>query len=451
MSESDPAPEPAPPRSRLRRLLPLVVIGVSVGAFGAMLLHYRAAPPPLGSTVALPLVQADPRPTKVKPEEPGGLQVPNQDKEVYERLAQSGEPTQERLMQPPERPVERPPAPEPAAQAPAAAPVVQTPSAPPRQADAAAPAGSAPAQGSPFAPPSAVSPPAAAPSVQDRPQQPAAASGTDAQGREKLELPLSPRLEREQRERQAAEARRRQQEAEAETRRKAADAEAEARRRRVEAEAQERRRREEQRRAEQKPAPPPAPAVPAPAVPAPAVPGPAASAPSASTPTGPAPAAPQPFPMQKTPSLEELLNTGRIVQRGPEAPVGPSADADAATTQKSLAPPAPAAPPPAAAAPVAPLPGPAAPPPVAPAAGAYFVQLAAFRSEADAEAAWRTFQQRHVDVLGQLGHRVLRADLGGKGVFYRLQAGSLATEAQARAACSTLAAKGQSCMVVRPG
>ncbi|WPZ32973.1 SPOR domain-containing protein [Thalassobaculum sp. OXR-137] len=69
-----------------------------------------------GSEATAPLIQADPSPIKVRPEQPGGLDVPNQDKLVYGALrpGQGEDSSVERLLPPPEKPAE-PPAPEPAA------------------------------------------------------------------------------------------------------------------------------------------------------------------------------------------------------------------------------------------------------------------------------------------------------------------------------------------------
>ena len=67
-----------------------------------------------GSEATAPLIQADPSPIKVRPEQPGGLDVPNQDKLVYGALrpGQGEDSSVERLLPPPEKPAE-PPAPEP--------------------------------------------------------------------------------------------------------------------------------------------------------------------------------------------------------------------------------------------------------------------------------------------------------------------------------------------------
>lgn len=57
------------------------------------------------------LVEADPSPTKVRPENPGGVVIPNQDNKVYDRVAGAGvneAPTQEKLLQSAEEPLELP-------------------------------------------------------------------------------------------------------------------------------------------------------------------------------------------------------------------------------------------------------------------------------------------------------------------------------------------------------
>lgn len=59
-----------------------------------------------GEAVELPVVRAEPGPEKVKPSEPGGLEVPYQDQLVMNRDAESVEaPRVERLLPPPEVPL----------------------------------------------------------------------------------------------------------------------------------------------------------------------------------------------------------------------------------------------------------------------------------------------------------------------------------------------------------
>jgi hypothetical protein len=83
-------------------------------------------------------------------------------------------------------------------------------------------------------------------------------------------------------------------------------------------------------------------------------------------------------------------------------------------------------------------------------AGSYRVQLVAVKSEGAAKTAWASFQKKYPDLLKSLALRVEKIDLGGNGVFYRVQAGPLANRTAAADLCSKLGQRGQSCMVVRP-
>ena len=89
-----------------------------------------------------------------------------------------------------------------------------------------------------------------------------------------------------------------------------------------------------------------------------------------------------------------------------------------------------------------------APAPAATASGAWVAQLAALKSEADAQAAWKRLQNANKDILGGLSSDIVRADLGAKGVFWRLRAGPV-DEAQARSICAALAKRNQGCIVGR--
>jgi hypothetical protein len=160
----------------------IVTVAVGLGLAGAAAIHYGGFGPQSGVTLnpngGPPLIEADPAPTKSRPDNPGGLVVPNQDKQVYERLQNAKiPPTVERLLPPPEEPLPRPlvtppvpplvtvippvvatvPAPAPAQPAPQPAPAaepvpVQPPPAPAANAVPPAPA-PVPAKPAPAAPP----------------------------------------------------------------------------------------------------------------------------------------------------------------------------------------------------------------------------------------------------------------------------------------------------------
>ncbi|MGA7263528.1 MAG: SPOR domain-containing protein [Stellaceae bacterium] len=115
---ADPREREAGPRLRglVASLVALVVISVFAG--GLWFAYQQGLRHGGGSTVAadVPLIRADERPTKVKPENPGGMEVPDRDKLIYTQKRA----TVEHLLPPPEKPMPRPTAP--SAAAPSASP-----------------------------------------------------------------------------------------------------------------------------------------------------------------------------------------------------------------------------------------------------------------------------------------------------------------------------------------
>lgn len=94
----------------LLRILSIVFVLAAVCGFIALAWYaYKSGMQPV-SEDEIPMVAADTEPFKEKPEDPGGLQFEHQDKSVYNQLA-TGEgeqrPMAERLLPPPEEPVER--------------------------------------------------------------------------------------------------------------------------------------------------------------------------------------------------------------------------------------------------------------------------------------------------------------------------------------------------------
>ena len=130
------------------------------------------------------------------------------------------------------------------------------------------------------------------------------------------------------------------------------------------------------------------------------------------------------------------------------------------------APPAPAPPSVAAAPPVTPEapPPPAVPPQQAPppatteavpkqvavvGGGPVRIQIAATRSIAEAHQEWNRLKATHHDVLGDLKAFGVRVDLGGKGIYYRIQAGPIATRADALRRCDVLRQSRIGCIIVK--
>jgi hypothetical protein len=81
--------------------------------------------------------------------------------------------------------------------------------------------------------------------------------------------------------------------------------------------------------------------------------------------------------------------------------------------------------------------------------GAYLVQLGALKEEGPTAKEWAKMQKANPDLLGALALDVQRADLGAKGIFFRMRAGPLADADAAKALCEALAQRKQGCMVVK--
>lgn len=82
-------------------------------------------------------------------------------------------------------------------------------------------------------------------------------------------------------------------------------------------------------------------------------------------------------------------------------------------------------------------------------AGEYLVQLAALRSREAADVEWNKATRAHPDMFRGADKRVQRADLGQKGVFFRLRVGAFADRGAASAFCDALKAGGGQCIVVQ--
>jgi cell division septation protein DedD len=81
---------------------------------------------------------------------------------------------------------------------------------------------------------------------------------------------------------------------------------------------------------------------------------------------------------------------------------------------------------------------------------AYMIQLVAVGSVDQARTAWERLSSRNADILGSLSPSFVRADLGARGVIYRLRAGPIDGETRARALCAQLAGRSVDCMIVSP-
>jgi hypothetical protein len=93
---------------------------------------------------------------------------------------------------------------------------------------------------------------------------------------------------------------------------------------------------------------------------------------------------------------------------------------------------------------------PAPPPVAAPAASsAYAIQLISTVSQPLAEQGWIQLQPRISGLAASHQHEIVKADLGAKGVRYRVMLTGFATLADARSACKTVQSKGGACLPMR--
>lgn len=136
-------------------------------------------------------------------------------------------------------------------------------------------------------------------------------------------------------------------------------------------------------------------------------------------------------------------------------PPTPPAQA-AAVTPPALPAPAPAlvkAPPPAPAlakAPPAPVkPAPAPLRPVIARTGGVRLELGSVRTPEEARREWQHLKEANADLLGNIDGFAMRADLGAKGVYYRIETSALADPAVARTICDTLKRRGDGCVLGR--
>ncbi|MCL6707942.1 SPOR domain-containing protein [Pseudomonas sp. R2.Fl] len=95
----------------------------------------------------------------------------------------------------------------------------------------------------------------------------------------------------------------------------------------------------------------------------------------------------------------------------------------------------------------APAAEPAQPAAAAP-AGGYYVQIASLPSEAEAQKSYQSLSSRYSGVIGGKGVDIKRADIEGKGTYYRVRIPA-GTRADAISLCESYKAAGGSCLVAR--
>ena len=157
---------------------------------------------------------------------------------------------------------------------------------------------------------------------------------------------------------------------------------------------------------------------------------------------------PPPAPEAKAPQPTKAINIINAVKQSPPKPPETATAAKETAAPKETAPPPPAEMKTAAVTPSAGTEKTEMAAKPAAASGNYRVQLSSLRSEADADAAWKKLQAKFPELLGGLTSTVVKADLGDKGVYYRLQAGAMSEQA-AKDLCAELKKRSADCLVVK--
>ena len=81
--------------------------------------------------------------------------------------------------------------------------------------------------------------------------------------------------------------------------------------------------------------------------------------------------------------------------------------------------------------------------------GRYLIQLASFRSQDEAQAEFDKLKQRHPSLIGDYASLIQQADLGTRGVYYRLRIGPIDSKQGASKLCNSLIAAGEKDCLVR--
>jgi cell division protein FtsN len=80
----------------------------------------------------------------------------------------------------------------------------------------------------------------------------------------------------------------------------------------------------------------------------------------------------------------------------------------------------------------------------------FLIQVAAYKDEAIAKSTAAEIKTKAGDLLSGASENIQRADLGDKGVYYRVQFGPFASRGAANEHCGGLKSLGVNCIVVAP-
>ncbi|MFD1744226.1 SPOR domain-containing protein [Rhizobium helianthi] len=82
-------------------------------------------------------------------------------------------------------------------------------------------------------------------------------------------------------------------------------------------------------------------------------------------------------------------------------------------------------------------------------AGGYFIQVASLPSEADAQKSYKNLSSKFGNVIGGRGVDIAKAEIAGKGTFYRVRIPAGNSKDEAAALCERLRAAGGTCLIAR--
>lgn len=88
--------------------------------------------------------------------------------------------------------------------------------------------------------------------------------------------------------------------------------------------------------------------------------------------------------------------------------------------------------------------------PVSVSGNGYRIQLAALRSDAEAQATWKRLVNKHRKLLAGRKPNIVRTELGGLGTFYRVQLGPFAEKGPSQKLCNDFKLGGLDCFLLAP-
>ncbi len=76
------------------------------------------------------------------------------------------------------------------------------------------------------------------------------------------------------------------------------------------------------------------------------------------------------------------------------------------------------------------------------------VQLGAYKSDKEATEDWNKIRGKNAQIIADKQADIVRADLGKKGVYYRLRLAGFTNAKEAKSFCAALAQRHQDCILV---